>query len=133
MTSGPLPRGLIDTPIVLSFRTGDADACRFALEMLRYHLIEMSEFTAMAVLARCPDAAELQRERAFLKNSLVRRVTANISRRAFRILERLPPPCGLTADDALVAATAVEHKLPLYTLDPARFAAVSGLTAVRPY
>lgn len=50
---------------------------------------------------------------------------------AFR--DTLTPPSLLTTDVAIVAVTANEHKLPLYTLDPARFAAVAGPTALSPY
>jgi predicted nucleic acid-binding protein len=48
-------------------------------------------------------------------------------------MSRLAPPTRLTPLDALVAATALAHKLPLYTLDPNRFAAVPGLSAISPY
>jgi len=50
-----------------------------------------------------------------------------------RLLEVLPPPDPLAADDAIIAATAIEQSLPLYTLDPARFANVSGLATLQPY
>ena len=79
------------------------------------------------------DAAELTYLRAFFSLSRVYSITARISRRAFEILGRQSPPAGLTADDALVAATALDCKLPLYTLDPGRFSAVAGLTVLRPY
>lgn len=69
----------------------------------------------------------------FVKFFTVYSHTARIVRRAQAILEALTPPSPLTADDAIVAATAVEHKLTLYTLDAARFAGVAGLTALPPY
>ena len=43
------------------------------------------------------------------------------------------PPVPFTPGDAIVAATALELKLPLYTLTPARFATVSKLTTIQPY
>lgn len=133
MSNGPLQRGVVDTALLIAIRDGDQNAPLFAVAMLRHHPIEVSELSAMAVIARSPGAAELQQELAFLANSRVHRVSASTSRWAFRILQRLPPPCGPTPDDAIVAATAIESNLPLYTLDPARFAAVPGLTATRPY
>jgi predicted nucleic acid-binding protein len=60
-------------------------------------------------------------------------ISASISKRAAALMDALPPPCPLTPGDAIVAATAIELKLPLYTLDPARFAAVPKLTTVKPY
>jgi predicted nucleic acid-binding protein len=49
------------------------------------------------------------------------------------LLSAVPLPTLLTPSDAIVAATAIEHSLPLYTLDPARFASVPGLVALKPY
>ena len=56
-----------------------------------------------------------------------------IARRAVDLLTATPLPTVLTPSDAIVAATAIEHSLPLYTLDPARFATVPGLATIRPY
>lgn len=133
MNSVTLPRGLIDTQVLIEMRAGLADAHRFAIALMRSARIELSELSAMVLVAWCPTPVALQKELSFLGNSVLHRITARISQRAFRIIEGFPPPCGLTADDAIVAATAIEHRLPLYTLDPARFAPVSGLNALRPY
>lgn len=133
MNSVPPQRGLLDTQVLLEIRAGFAAPFDFAMSMLQFAKIEVSELSAMELLAGCQTPDDLQRELTFLSNGSVYRITAKISQRAFRIIGGLPPPCGLTADDAIIAATAVEHKLPLYTLDPARFAPVSGLNALRPY
>jgi predicted nucleic acid-binding protein len=69
----------------------------------------------------------------FLRNNHVHRITARIARGAFALVSSLPVPSAITADDAIVAATAIEHSLPLYALDPARFATVPGLAVIRPY
>lgn len=132
--SDPRPRlGLIDTDVLRALRRGDPGALAYFANPDPFNRYHVSELSAMALLADAPDAAERTGLGMFLSRCNIHRVTARISHRAFRILERLPPPAPLTADDALVAATALEHKLPLYTLDPARFAAVPGLTAARPY
>jgi predicted nucleic acid-binding protein len=133
VSSGPPRRGLIDTPIVVEIRAGQPDDHLFAVDLLRSVGIEMSELSATILLSLCRVSADLQCEMGFLGNCRIHPITARISHRAFRILESLPPPCGFSADDAIIAATAIEHKLPLYTLDSARFAAVPGLTAIKPY
>jgi predicted nucleic acid-binding protein len=129
----PLRRGLIETRLLLEIRSGQNDAVQFALEMLRFNALEMSEFSAMVLLATSQDAAELASHQLFLRNNHVRRVTARISHAAFRLLTSLPLPSPLTADDAIVAATAIEHSLPLYALAPAWFANLPGLAAIKPY
>ena len=133
MNPAPLRQGLIETRLLLDIRSGQNDAVQFALDMLRFHALEMSEFSAMVLLAASQDAAERSSHRLFLRNNRVHSVTAPVSWAALRLLAALPLPSPLTADDAAVAATAIEHSLPLYTLDPARLANVPGLATVRPY
>lgn len=126
-------RGVIDTPVLLAYRDAQPDAEQFIIAVRAVGLPELSQLSALALFAWCQDAMNVSAVQSFLSAATVHGVTANTMRRAQRILERLPPPCGLSADDAVVAATAIEQKLPLYTLDPGRFAAVPGLTTLRPY
>jgi predicted nucleic acid-binding protein len=129
----PIVRGLLDTPVVVDYREARPEAMQLFADIRTTRFPEFSQITAMVLLARCQDAADILGVQTFLKISTVHSITARITRRAQAILESLPPPSPLTADDALVAATALEQKLPLYTLDPPRFAGVAGLTALPPY
>ena len=133
MSTGSTPRGLIDTPVLTAYREGWPAAVQFITDVRRGGRPELSELSALALIAGCQDAADLAGLGWFFYAAHVHSITAHISRRARQILERLPPPAPLTAGDALVAATALAHTLPLYTLDPGRFAAVPGLSAVQPY
>ncbi|HJZ58613.1 MAG TPA: hypothetical protein VKE74_26970 [Gemmataceae bacterium] len=133
MSTVPLPRGPIDTPILVEYRLGGPDAVRFITAIRLTGRPELSELSAMVLVANCQDTADLQGLGWFWPGANIHRITARISQRAFRILERLTPPVPLTADDAIVAATATVHKLPLYTLDPGRFAAVPGLSVLQLY
>jgi predicted nucleic acid-binding protein len=133
VTSGPPSRGLIDTDVLRAFRRGDPDALAFLTTLAPFGRHDISQLSAMILIADAPGAAELAGLRQFFSWCLIRSITAKIVRRAQRILETLAPPSPLTADDAIVAATAVEHKLPLYTLDPPKFAGVAGLNALPPY
>jgi predicted nucleic acid-binding protein len=126
-------RGLIDTPVLIEIRRGQPDAHQFAITMLTSAGIEVSELAAMVLLAQSRTAAELQDNLRFLGHSRVHRITAPVSDRACRVISSFPPPAPRTADDAIVAATALIHKLPLYTLDPGRFAGVPGLSVLPPY
>jgi predicted nucleic acid-binding protein len=60
-------------------------------------------------------------------------MNAAILRRAFQILDSVYSPSPLSPADAIIAATALIHKLPLYTLDPGRFGIVPGLNCIPPY
>ena len=129
----PPPRGLIDTPVLIAYRDGQPDAMQFITDIRVGGQLEMSQLSVLALFVWCQDVHDVATVRIFLSGATVHPVTTLSMRRAQRILEQLPPPCGLTADDAIVAAAAIEHTLPLYTLDPARFAAVPGLAALQPY
>lgn len=133
MTPNPPARGLLDTPILLAMRRGDLDAHAFGVDLLVAHGLDVGELSGMALLAASSTVAAHGRNVGFLSSIRVHPISAPISRRAFQLLVRLPHPAGLSADEAVIAATALNHKLPLYTLDPAKFAAVPGLTATRPY
>ena len=126
-------RGLLDTPVLLAIQTGDAGALQFAYDMYKTVGLEFSELSAMVLLASSNDSAEQVARLGFIRSNPVHRLTAVIARRAFALVVSLPVPPTLTADDAIVAATAIEHSLPLYTLDPARFAPVPGLATIQPF
>lgn len=54
-------------------------------------------------------------------------MTEAISRRATELMEAMTLSHGLQMGDALIAATALEHQIPLLTGNVRHFAAVSGL------
>ncbi len=58
-------------------------------------------------------------------------VTPAITLRAISLMESLTLSHGLGMGDALIAATALEHGLPLLTLNFKHFVAVEGLTIER--
>jgi predicted nucleic acid-binding protein len=129
----PPRAGLLETRLLTDIHNGLSDALTFGLELARTTGIQVSAFSVMVVTTACQNAADLALLRRLLQNNVVHPITASISRRAVRLLDAMPPPSSLTVDDAIIAATALIHKLPLYTLDPARFAVVPRLTTIRPY
>lgn len=122
--------GLLDTDLLLAYREGSASAGAFVAEVRRASVIRISHASALAVLAWCADEDARSAVRAFLYPAIVHPVTAKISHRAFGVLNQLPLPMRLSPLDGFVAATALIHKLPLYSLDPERYSAVPGLTAL---
>jgi predicted nucleic acid-binding protein len=133
MTPAAPIRGVIDTPILVDYRAGEPNALAFITAIRLHRFPEFSQMSALVLLANAPNLADFNALGMFFTISTIHDLTVRIARRAQRILEAVTPPSPLTADDAIVAATAIEHKLPLYTLDPSRFASVAGLTVLRPY
>jgi predicted nucleic acid-binding protein len=124
---------VIDTPILIAYRDEWPDAVSFMLAIRQTGQPECSQISVFALLVWCQNALNVAGVRAFLSQATVHAVTAHTMRRAQRLLESLVPPSGLRPDDAIIAATAIEHSLPLYTLDLGRFANLPGLATVQAY
>jgi predicted nucleic acid-binding protein len=131
--SAPIARGLLDTQIVLDYRAGWPDPVAFFASIRSRGIPEFSQITAMFVFTDCRDQWEIDSAKVFLRLSKIHAIDKRVVDRAQKLLESLTPPSPLTPDDALIAATAILHKLPLYTLDPAKLGIVSGLTVLQPY
>lgn len=131
--SSPAVAGLLDTGVMVAWAHGLVPAGRFVLSMLPLGGVRFSQLTAMELLAGCQTDAERANVLRFVGVSLVVPLREAVAQRAFDLLAALSLPLALTPSDAIIAATALEESLPLYTLDPARFAAVPGLAAIHPY
>jgi predicted nucleic acid-binding protein len=131
--SSAIVPGLIDTGVMVAWARGHPPAILFVLALNRLGAPQLSQLSAMELLSGCQTDAERAIVLRFVASAQVVALTDVIAQRAVDLLTVLPLPTVLTPSDAIVAATAIEHSLPLYTLDPARFANVPGLAATRPY
>jgi predicted nucleic acid-binding protein len=129
----PLVPGLLDTDILRDLHLATKSATDFSERMLPVSLLRFSAVSVLVVACACKDADERELLRLLIAPNRVLQLTAPISRRALAILKELPAPAALSADAALVAATALVHKLPVYTANPGRYANLHGLAAIQPY
>lgn len=133
MNAIPLVPGLLDTDILRDLHLGKNNAITFSKQLLLTSMLHYSAASVLAVMSICIDANERELLRLLVEPNEVLQITAPISRRALAILKELPAPAALSADAALVAATALVHKLPVYTANPGRYANLAGLVAIQPY
>ncbi len=88
----------------------------------------ISTVTYIELAQGCRDKAELER----LKKGLAQRATAivplteAISARAAQLIDRYALGHGLQLADALIAATALEHRCTLLTANVKHFGAING-------
>ena len=129
--AGPLG-GLTDTDILIDAARGLAVARAF-LAQQRSAGIQVSIISAMELVAGSRNAAELARVQRFLRGVGIVPVTSAISRRAYGLMTSFFLSHGLLIPDALIAATAVEHGLVLYTKNVRHFRMIPTLTVTRPY
>lgn len=132
MSRGRAVSAVFDFPLVRAYQDSDARAITFFTSWVgASRPIGIGIVSALDLLARSRDDRDRTDWVFFLDNiTVVIPLTDAAVARADRLLRATPPPCGLSADDALVAATAIVRKLPLYSLDPDRYAGVAGLTVL---
>lgn len=124
-----LPSG---TPVVLYYdwcvalATGDEEAARF----FENPGIEFRLATAgyLALLSAAENGSQQKRIRRFVQPFAVLSLGPMASSRAVELMLESSVATGLTPLDALTAATALAHEIPLVTRDAAKFAGISGLT-----
>jgi predicted nucleic acid-binding protein len=122
--------GLLDTDVLVAYREASETAVAFVEAARTAGTLRLSQASALALYAWCRDDSARDAVRAFLSPATVHPVSTDISRRSFKIMSALPPPPRLSPIDVMVAATALIEKLPLYSLDPERYAGVPGLTVL---
>ena len=87
----------------------------------------------MEMVAGARDSSDLASILQFLNQTTVLPLTSSSSQQAYQLMESYYLSHGLLIPDALIAATALENNLPLYTKNMRHFRMIGGLTVVRPY
>ena len=125
--------GLTDTDILVDASRGVADAARFLTVQRAARGVHVSIVSAMELVRGCRNAAELKEVQRFLQRMAVLPVSTTASQIAYQLMESFFLSHGLLIPDALIAATALEQELTLYTKNTRHFQMIPGLTIVRPY
>lgn len=133
MNASPLRAGIIDTDLLRAMHRATNAAIEFATNLARDAGLRASAYSLMVLTAECRDDTDRELLTLLLEHSTIYPVSVHISRRALALLEAQPAPAALSVDAALVAATALVHKLPVYTANPGRYANLHGLAAIQPY
>jgi predicted nucleic acid-binding protein len=132
MSRGRPVAGVFDIPLVRAYQDSSAEAIEFFKRWVEAgRPIGLGILSTLDLLARSRDEGDRTDWLFFIDNiAVVLTLTPAGVARAEDFLRTSALPCVLSADDALVAATAIVRKLPLYSLDPERYAGVAGLTVL---
>lgn len=133
MASASSPPGLIDTDILIDAQRGLADAVTFLSAQQATTGVRISIISAMELIAGCRNAGELAKVQQFLQMITVLPVSAAASQLAYQLMESYFLSHGLLIPDALIAATALEQRLALYTKNLRHFQMIASLPLIRPY
>lgn len=118
---------LVDTDVLIWHLRGYPQATRRLDEL---GTLTLSAISWLEVLQGMRNKAELLAVKKMLdkRSAKLLPVTEAITLRATELMESLTLSHGLQMGDALVAATAIEHQLPVLTANVKHFSAVASLT-----
>ena len=117
---------LIDSDVLVLHTRGNVAAAQ------RLNAIEqwqISGVTDMELAQGCSDKSDLERLKKGLAARQVRvlQITPAISQRAANLIDALALSHGMRVADALIAATAIEHRMPLLTANLKHFSPITDL------
>ena len=117
---------LCDTNILIEFYKGRADVIK-TLSAVGVSNLAISVITVGELYFGARDKRELKALRTNLSLLLQIPIDEEISRLHIELLEKYSLSHKLGIPDALIAATAILHSIPLYTLNTKDFRYISGL------
>ena len=123
---------VIDSNILIDAMNGIVDAVVF-LEEQQMAEVQISVVSAMELIAGCRDKTEMRELQRFLQRCKLLPISAAASHVAFQLMESFYLSHGLVLPDALIAATALEHDLTLYTRNTRHFRMIPELKISQPY
>lgn len=122
---------LLDTDVLIWFMRGhEGAATQLKLMPLPW---QVSAVTYIELVQGCRNKQELIRLKKGLESygTRILPITAEISACATQLIEELALSSGMQLADALIAATAIEHRLTLLSGNEKHFRAVGGLSLQR--
>ena len=131
--ASPHQQGLIDTNVLIDLTRQHLQALAFIAPLMTVHPPDISAVSVIELMRGCRNKQELANLRPFLASFEVHHLTPTVSAAAVGLIESFALSHGLDMADALIAATALELGLPLYTLNLRHFQMIPGLTPLRPY
>lgn len=123
---------LIDTDIVIDMLRG-LPAAEAWIDSLGGQELAVSVVTAMEPVQGARNSAKLRDVGNFLQTLSIYWMTPAIHRLAFDILKRHHLSTARGISNALIAANAMTHDLPLHTFNRKHFGVIPGHTLVQPY
>jgi predicted nucleic acid-binding protein len=128
-----LRHGLIDTDILIDASRGLPQSGDFLSAILSGPGITVSIISAMELIAGCRDSTQLSHTKQLLDGFRVLPITEAVSVRAQALMESFALSNGLMLPDALVAATALDAGVALYTRNLRHYKMVPDLLIIQPY
>jgi predicted nucleic acid-binding protein len=122
---------LCDTNIIIEFYKGN-ESIVGSIRAIQEQNIAISIVTAAELIYGAMNKQELARISQDIDNLVVYPLTTRISRLHIELLKKYSLSHNLTLPDALIAATAIHHRIELYTLNRKDFRYIVGVKLYQP-
>lgn len=119
---------LVDTDILIDLSRQNQAACDFIRSVESAHTLSISVITHMELVVGCRNKKELRELKTFLTFFQLLPVSEIVSHEACNLLELYRLSHGLLIPDALIAATAIVHAIPLASKNRRDFSYIKSLT-----
>lgn len=132
--AGALPKGspaVVHTDVCHQLALGEGQAVDFFANPPVE--VRLATATYLALLGAAEDSSQQERLRSFVQPFAVLSLGPMASSQAAALMFEHALANNLGPLDALIAATAMAHEIPLITTHPSIFADIPGLTVCRPY
>ncbi|GMU23770.1 MAG: ribonuclease VapC [Phycisphaerae bacterium] len=129
----PWEAGVVDSDILIDAIRGRPEAVQVLGSLHAGPGVQTSVISAMELIDGCRNATELEHLQAFLLHMEVLPATPAISQTARHLMESFALSHRIGIPDALIAATAQELGLHLYSRNLKHFKMIPGLAVIRPY
>ncbi len=117
---------LCDTDIIIEFLKGRQNL-KEKFNEIGYENIYVSAITLMELYVGAFNKREIKNIIKVLHKLKVVHLNENISTRSLELIERYTKSHGLGLPDSIIASTALEHKMPLFTSNTKDFKFISSL------
>lgn len=117
---------LCDTNIFIHAFNGDTETIS-ALQSIGYDNILLSSITVMELYQGMGNKKELQEMKKKIKFYDVIELDVEISKRAIQLIDQFNLSHGLLIPDAIIAATAVVHRIELFTYNVKDFQFITDI------
>lgn len=125
--------GLIDTDILIDGTRRLPDAISFLASQQIAGRLNIGIVSAMELIQGCRNKTELSQIKELLNRINVIPVSSAMSQTACQLMETFFLGQGLVIPDALIAATAIEQGLTLYSKNIRHYRMIANLSVIRPY
>ncbi len=121
---------LVDSDLLIDLAHEDQVAEKYLHIIEKTFQLSISALTKMEILVGCRNKAEQKETLQFLAKFPVFEIQPNISKKATELVLQYNLSHNLLIPDALIAATAIEEKIPLASKNQRDFKFIKGLTLV---